>query len=367
MKPKSLLMLLVAAGGALVASFGVSQMNKEEPTETVKILVAKAEVPPHIPLTEEFVEFSEFPPNLVPLGAVKSKEEYERRALRAKAFPGQPIVKANLGEPGDFDASTEIPEGYRIYTSPITLTSSHSGQIRPKDRVDIYITYKDHNAGKDILKTKLILEYVEIFSMGGERAENTPGNKDLVAKNVSFLVTPNQAAILMMAESRGDLHFALRPKYETAASDVEILTEEDFDNLGTAKSLREKIEEEYQADMENLHAQLSEEHAAELRRLEEENQRLQRALQAEQEETLVAQATEPVEPIKWKIRIVNGTGTEESEFLLGEAGNAQSPAEKADVKEETQEETTQEETSTLPSAAAKNPMQTILNRLFEGS
>lgn len=367
MKPKSFLMLMVAAGGALVASFGVTQMNQGETTETSKILVVKAgvEVEPYVPLTEEFVEFKEFPTDLVPLGAIKTKAEYERRALRTKAFAGQPIVKANLGEKGDFDASTEIPEGYRVYTSPITQTSSHSGQIRPKDRVDIFVTYKDKDGASriDQLKTKLILEFIEIFSMGGDRDNNSPANNDMVAKNVSLLVTPKQAAILMMAESKGDLHFALRPKNETAAAEVELLTEEDFDNLGTAQSIREALEEELQGDLEEMRSQMAQEHANELDKLRAENQRLLAALQAKEEGTAVVEVAEVVEPEVWRVKVVNGAGTEESEFVLGEEGNEKSgePATKST------NETSKQETSALPAKNAENPMQTILNRFFEGS
>lgn len=364
MKPKSFLMLMVAAGGALVASFGVTQMNQGETTKTTKILVAKVDIEPYLPLTEEVVAFKEFPVELVPLGAVKTKAEYERRALRTKGFAGQPIVKANLGEKGDFDASTEIPEGYRVYTSPITQTSSHSGQIRPKDRVDIFVTYKDKDGASrvDRLKTKMILEFIEVFSMGGDRDNNSPAKNDMVAKNVSLLVTPKQAAILMMAESKGDLHFALRPKNETAAAEVELLTEEDFDNLGTAQSIREELEEELQGNLEELRTQMSAEHAKELEKLKMENQRLLAALQSKPQGTPAPKVVETVEPEVWKIKVVNGSGTEESEFVLGEDGKEAKPANKAEGNS-TEEK---QETSSLPAKGSKNPMQSILNRFFEG-
>lgn len=320
MKPKSFLLLMMALGSGLLAAFGVTQSGKKDVEEKVMVLVAKSEIPPYLPLTEEFVEFKEYSKELVPLGAVSTKEEYDRRALRSKAFPGTPIVKANLGEKGDFDASTEIPDGYRVYTSPITATSSHSGQIRPKDRVDIFVTYKDKDglSRAESLKTKMILEWIEVFSMGGDRDKDSPTNNDVVAKNVSMLVTPKQAAILMMAESKGDLHFALRPKNETAATKVELLTEEDFDNLGTAKSVREELEKTHQSELDQLRQKLADEHAAEMAKLKSENQRLLASLNDKLEPAAVAEVVKVVEPEVWKIKVVQGGETKESEFVIGE-------------------------------------------------
>jgi pilus assembly protein CpaB len=370
MKPKSFLLLMMALGSGTLAAFGVTQSGKKDVEEKQMVLVAKAEISPYLPLTEEHVEFREYSKEMVPLGAVTTKEEYERRALRSKAFPGTPIVKANLGEKGDFDASTEIPDGYRVYTTPITQTSSHSGQIRPKDRVDIFVTYKDKDglSRVDSLKTKMILEWIEVFSMGGDRDENSPTNADIIAKNVSMLVTPKQAAILMMAESKGDLHFALRPKNETAATKVELLTEEDFDNLGTAKSVRDELEKAHQGELEKLRLQLADEHSAELAKLKSENQRLLASLSKKVDPETVAEVVKVVEPEVWKIKIVQGGETEESEFVIGEV-EKEVPV-TVPTKQPTNTSPENQETSSLTPVQEKeeeNPMQVLLNRLFEGS
>lgn len=267
--PKSFLLLVLAAGCGLAAMLFFNQfMSKSESNEphSIKVLVAKTDIKTNVPLDDQMVEFQERPADQVPIGAVQTMEQYSQRALRVAAKEGEVILTSKLGEKGDYLASAEIPPGYRVLTVPITPTTSHSGQIRPHDRVDIYVTYKAKEEPTDrstTLNTKMILEYIEVFAMGADRYSDSAADDQILAKNASLLVTTKQAQILMMAQSKGELELALRPKDETATAIVDPLTEAEFDAIGTDISARQKHQEE----IENLKAEMMSAHEQELAEL----------------------------------------------------------------------------------------------------
>lgn len=268
--PKSFLLLVMAAGCGLAAMLVLKQfMSDGKPDEqrAIKVLVAKTDIKPKVPLGADLVEFQERPADQVPIGAVQTFEQYDRRALRTAAVKGEVILTSKLGEQGDYDASSEIPPGYRVVTVPITATTSHSGQIRPHDRVDIYVTYQAKDDPADriaIMKTKLILDYIEVFAMGADRYSDATADDQILAKNASLLVTPTQASILMMAENKGEIRLALRPKDDKESATVDPLNEKDFDHIGTDYSMRDELEQQHKEEIDSLKAELTNAHEEEL-------------------------------------------------------------------------------------------------------
>lgn len=222
MKPKSLILFAVAAGCGLVAMVAAQQMmaaNRGPKVETKRVLVARTDVGVGLPLTQELVAFKELPIDAVPEGAIFEEEQYVERALKTRAYGGQVILLAQLGEKGVYGTSIEIPKGMRLITVPVTATMIHSGIMKPGDRVDVVLTYNTSRAGsKNQSFTKTILEYIQVFAMGDlkmgvEPVETKGPSKDV--KNVSLLVTPLQAEIVKLAESKGTIHLTLRSIEDT--------------------------------------------------------------------------------------------------------------------------------------------------------
>lgn len=216
MKPKSLVLFAVAVSCGLVAMVGAQQLlaSRGEQVDKVRVLVARAEVEPGVRLNADLVGFRDLPKDAVPAGAVFKEEQYSDRALKSRAFPGQIIQVAQLGEKGQFGTSLDIPEGMRLVTVPASPTLTHSGIMKPGDRVDVVLTYKMTKKGSPLQSlTKTILEYIQVYAMGDQRmgsegAETGATPKDV--KNVTLLVTPIQAEIMKLAESKGQLHLTLR-------------------------------------------------------------------------------------------------------------------------------------------------------------
>lgn len=246
MKPKSFILFALAAGCGLVAMMGVKQVmssNKggDNEEEMVKVLYAKSDIQAHIPLDENLVEFREVKKSAAQFGAVTSREEYDGRALRTAAVKDEPIMKAKLSEKGAFDASNRIKPGMRLVSIPVNLTTSHSGLLRPGDRVDILATYDvSGNSQKSVTTTRTVLEYVEVFAVDSLVEGNDPNQHDILAKNVSLLVTPDEAQILTLAQKEGTFHLALRGKKDNAIVKLDAINERDLQDGVSSRNAEEQ-------------------------------------------------------------------------------------------------------------------------------
>ncbi len=236
MKMKSMVLFTVAIGLGLFAMYSVQKVmsqNRGTETEYGQVLVAISDIPPGVPLDDSNVSFRKWPKDAIPEGAVVSEEQYVERALKGAAVSGEMLMVAKLGEKGVFGASSEIPDGMRAVTVSVDPTKTHSGQIQPDDRVDVLVTYKSRTKKGMITRTKAVLEFIQVFSVDNRRAGLPGENEEVSAKNISLLVTPDQANLLMLAESKGTLHLALRHKTDDDPAKPAMVDDSFFDDVET--------------------------------------------------------------------------------------------------------------------------------------
>jgi pilus assembly protein CpaB len=244
MKTKSIVLLAMALGCGLVAMLGVQQIlsGEKKAKDTVPVLVAKQEIGAGVKLDPSQVAFEEWPRENVPLGAVTELAQYEDRAVKVRSYPGDVILQAKLGEKGEYGASTTIPKGMRVATVSVNMTSVNSGMIRPGDRVDVLCTYTYKRPGtSEASRTKTVLEYIEVFAIDRNReGEGNDSNKGAKAENLSVLVTPEQAHILMLAASKGKLQMSLRNSEDRGEAQVPAVDDKIFDELATSMGVEKE-------------------------------------------------------------------------------------------------------------------------------
>ena len=247
MKSKSIVLLVVAMGCGLVAMLGVQQALKGNgggETQMISVLVTTTNIPSGLPLNDTNTVFKDFPAESVPQGAVTSVEEYEERALKTEAVAGEIIMLAKLGEKGVIGASADIPKGMRVVTVAVNETTTHSGQMAPGDRVDVIVTYDSRDPQSREMRTRsqTILEYVKIFAVGVNR-DGLGETAEFAAKNVSVLVSPQQAQLVMLAGNKGKLHLAMRSKLDDDDAKAMPIDEGIFDDLDQVLDQDEMIAE----------------------------------------------------------------------------------------------------------------------------
>jgi pilus assembly protein CpaB len=229
----------MALGCGLVAMLGVQQIlsGEQKPKDTVPVLVAKQEIGAGVKLEASQVAFEEWPKENVPAGAVTSVAQYEERALKVRAYPGDVVLQAKLGSKGEYGASTTIHKGLRVVTVAVNMTSVHSGMIRPGDRIDVLCTYTNRRPNStEISRTKTVLEYIEVFAIDRNReGEGNETNKGAKAENLSVLVTPEQAHVLMLASNKGKLQMALRNSEDKEHAKAVAVDDHIFDEIQSTK------------------------------------------------------------------------------------------------------------------------------------
>lgn len=235
MKPKTLVLLAVAAGCGLVAMLGIQQAmqgGQGNASPKVKVLVARAEIQPGVELTDEVVGFQEMNVESVPEDAVTAFEQYEERPLIFPVLAGDIIRQSKLGKKGEFTRSRQIPEGMRVVAISVNDTQTVSGMMRPGDRVDVLVTYQLRNSrGQMTSKTATLLKYVEVFATDNRTvSDGATKQQEVKTKVVSLLVQPIQVNYIKLAESKGSLALSWRhpdddEDVEDRAIDDSLLTE----------------------------------------------------------------------------------------------------------------------------------------------
>ncbi|MEX2119111.1 MAG: Flp pilus assembly protein CpaB [Pirellulales bacterium] len=228
MRPKSVILLILALGCGLVASVGINQVmanrrgNTNEPTETVPVLVTLGEIGIGDPLKPEMLKLEQWPKNNVPSGALGKLEDIEGRVTRVRFYPGEPVLDAKLlgkGEKGTA-ASGHIPTGMRVVSVRVDAVSSSSGLILPGDRVDVLVhVTENQNKGIPQTSTRTFLQNVKVFAVD-DLFNRNKDESAMAAKTISLLVTPKQAELVMLATQLGTLQLVMRSNTDESNSDA---------------------------------------------------------------------------------------------------------------------------------------------------
>ncbi len=231
MRPKSLVLLLLALGCGLVASIGINQVlatnraKAPEPKgEMRSILVAMTTINLREELNVQNVRLEEWPVELVPDGALISLDEIDQRRSRTTIVKGEPILESKLlGKDAGASASVLIPKGYRSVSVRVDAVSGSSSLILPDDRVDVLVhirTNQSLNIHQTVTRT--ILQDVRVFAVNDQvsrDSEELGDEPSIAAKTISLLVTPEQAELVTLATELGSIRLVLRsPEDEEAAT-----------------------------------------------------------------------------------------------------------------------------------------------------
>jgi pilus assembly protein CpaB len=233
MRPKSLILLLLALGCGLVASIGISQVldrrnhDAEPAVEKEPIYVALKDIKVNDPIvTDKNVKLEEWPKDRIPSDAVRDPKDYQNQRAGGLILAGEPIRKAKFAID---QRNQEIPKGYRVEAVQADAVSATGNLLQPGDRVDVLLTVK--NVGPTTTQfAKTILQNVRVFAVN-EQWRPTEGNKSdesIPAKTVSLLLTPAQAQVIYLAEAMGRIRLVLRNADDnevasTAGTDAEAI------------------------------------------------------------------------------------------------------------------------------------------------
>ena len=216
MRPKSLMLLMLALGCGLVASIGISQVIEsrnraaQPAMEKEPIYVATQDIKVNQPLTPLLLTLEEWPKEKVPADAIRDLKEIQGQRSGTTILAGEPLRKAKFAMDKRID---EIPAGYRVVAVPADAVSAAGYLLQPGDRVDVlmYVDAQNAKSGVQQSITKTILQDVRVFAVNEQwRPAEDKSNESITAKTVSLLVTPQQAEKMMQATEMGKIRLILR-------------------------------------------------------------------------------------------------------------------------------------------------------------
>lgn len=236
MKYARLVVLGVALGAGLLAARMVMNSNSPEPqtiaTETDKsepteeVLVAASDIVLGSKLSSKDLEWTKWPQNSVPKGAILKSSDPEARATytgqiaKAPIYDGEPIRSQRLIDTEKGFMAAMLPKGMRAIAVSVEAETSAGGFILPGDKIDLILT----RSGEDNTAiTETVLENVRVLAID----ETTAGEQDkksLSPKRTATLeLTLDQAEIVAQSQQLGTIALALRSAQDSLDDDVDVV------------------------------------------------------------------------------------------------------------------------------------------------
>jgi pilus assembly protein CpaB len=209
MKPKTMILAVVAVGCGLVASYLTNHLltlraqNGDE--QTVKVLCTTQRVSPYVVLNDErqFV-LRDFPVSLAPKKAITDFAKIKGQRLKVMLEAEKPVVEDDLLNKDDAGLEGQLKPGQRAIAIKVDTVTIIGGFCRPGVRVDVYCTTRGTEA-----QSKIILQNMLILAVDTTNQRN-PDQPTIIGQTVTLAASPEEAAQLTLASSVGELRLALR-------------------------------------------------------------------------------------------------------------------------------------------------------------
>jgi pilus assembly protein CpaB len=187
----------------------------------VPVVVAAVEIAEGTTVTMEMLSQRSVPDQFVTSSVVKP--ESSNFIVNQKA-----VVSLQAGEPvlwSQFDTtraaerlSTKVQKKWRAITITAAQNASVGGWVRPNDRVDIIGTFKEPRSGEQVAIT--LMQNVVVLATGkitGTTNVNLIPDGQRAYGNVSLMVMPEEAEMLVLAQELGALTMSLRTEDDADA------------------------------------------------------------------------------------------------------------------------------------------------------
>lgn len=244
MTPRTILVAIVAltlAGGTAFFVKGWLTKQREalyaslptarEETEGPKVLVARKSLPAGVILSAAHLEWKEWPEDgLSKSYIVQGKGKITARSLHGSVLrrvisAGEPIAEDRVVKSGErgFLAAV-LTQDMRAVSVPVTATSGISGFVFPGDRIDLLLAHKIQTGEGPSRKLNYASETLltDVRVLAVDQKTETKDGEAVVAKTATLEVTSEQAEMVAVAVTLGELSLSLRSlrREDLVAGDV---------------------------------------------------------------------------------------------------------------------------------------------------
>lgn len=229
MSRSRVIVLGLAIGSAVMAAYLAKGFVGKRPDKevveinkiaTIDVLVASKEIPMGQKLAGGAISWQAWPEKMISAAMITrtaepdAQEKYEAARARVAIFEGEPVLIKKLVMPTEAGfMSAILPKGYRAISVRVSEETGAGGFILPNDRVDLILTRKidDDSSSQKAALSETVMRNVRVLAIDQTFRQEGEGEQVVVAKKTATLeLNPEQAEIVSMVESWGQLSLALR-------------------------------------------------------------------------------------------------------------------------------------------------------------
>jgi pilus assembly protein CpaB len=235
-------MPLVIAGVLAAIAFGVSwsAINKQANDARkgwvlVRVVVAATEISEGTVITTDLINSRAIPEQFVTASVVKpdSFNYVLNQKVMVALQPGDPLLWSQFDSTAKASErlSKKVPKKMRALTIEAKGATAVGGWVRPNDQIDIIGTFKDPDTNLPIAVT--LMQKVTVLATGkitGTTNINLMPENERTYGNVSLMLMPEEAEILVLGQELGSLTMSLR-------NEEDLQTIDSHDTRTTIKTL----------------------------------------------------------------------------------------------------------------------------------
>ncbi len=226
MKAARIIVLVIAIGAGLMAWMMARNLGShKEPAQQVvvqeqldldEVLVAAKDMAPGTLVKQQDLRWQKWPLDGVGAGMITrsargdAMKDIADSVTRASFTAGEPIRETKLAQAGKGGyLSAILPAGKRAVATRTSPQTGAGGFILPNDHVDVILTRRSSEGGRDVYVSETMLENIRVLAID-QTVEDKDG-KSVVVGNVATLeLTPEQAETLARVQQEGDISLTLR-------------------------------------------------------------------------------------------------------------------------------------------------------------
>jgi pilus assembly protein CpaB len=224
-----LLLALSSAGGASALVYGLTRaaapVTKPAIPETVDILVAARPLAVGETVGRQQVRWQAWPRGAVPSGSLTRLPGTPEGSLpvdpapaRSAMLEGEPVAASKLASAGSGSPLAHLlAPTMRAVAVPIREETSAGGFIQASDHVDVIVTAKRTDSGREAAHSEILLRAVRVLAVGKALSGKAGGSR-----TATLELTPGQARMLISAQATGEISLSLigtgEPRHDVAVT-----------------------------------------------------------------------------------------------------------------------------------------------------
>ena len=209
-----------------VRFFGQKQASSEN---TVRVVAATRNIGAHEILGKDDIAYVDVPAQSVHPNVIKDLDSAIGKMVKSDIYEGEYVLEDHLintedGSSSSYGLAYVLEEGKRAISFDVDISQGVSQLLTTGSHVDVIYTGSFEDSGKEITKTKTLLQDIKVVALGSSLSrEVAPANGAAMDgptayTTVTLEVTPSQANELGYALVNGNVWLSMRP-----VADQEIL------------------------------------------------------------------------------------------------------------------------------------------------